>query len=152
VQRRPRLRPSHQFNWLTRTKNGPLRDRTKTDIVHHGDSTFPDWLDKPIIAITRDACLARFSSLSRSAPNRANQAFIVLRALLNFARDKHGANNAPLLNENPVSVLNRAWHPNRARTERTPSDRLGTVWRMLSTQALEDSAAKGAPTAAAIVQ
>jgi integrase len=135
-----------------RTKNGPLRDRTKADIVHHGESSFPDWLDKPIKAITRDACLARFSLLSRTAPTRANQAFIVLRALLNFARDRYRANDAPLLNENPVSVLNRAWHPKNARTERIPSDRVGAVWRMLSTQALEGSAAKGVQTAAAIVQ
>lgn len=96
--------------------------------------------------------MARFSLLSRCAPTRANQACIVLRALLNFARDRYRANDAPLLNENPVSVLNRAWHPKKARTERIPSDRVGAVWRMLLKQSLEGSAAKGVQTAAAIVQ
>lgn len=135
-----------------RTKNGPLRERTKADVAHHGGHSFSDWLDKPITTITRAACLARFALLSKAGPTRANQAFIVLRAVLNFARDRYRANDAPLLSENPVDVLKRAWHPKKARTERIPSDRIGPVWRMLSRQRLEGSAAKGSRAAAAFVQ
>ena len=39
-----------------RTKNGPLRTRTKADISDHGHRSFADWLDKPITAISRDDC------------------------------------------------------------------------------------------------
>ena len=54
------------------TKNGPLRARTKADIVHHGDRSFGDWLHKPIAAITRDACLTRFAALSKIGPTRVS--------------------------------------------------------------------------------
>jgi integrase len=135
-----------------RTKNGPLRARIKADIVHHGNSSFADWLDRPITAITRGACLKRFALLSRSAPTRANQAFVVLRALLNFARDRYRPNDAPLVTENPVNALKGAWHPKKARTDRIPFDRIGAVWLMLSRQAHEGSVAKGMRTAAGLVQ
>lgn len=135
-----------------RTKNGPLRARTRADIVHHGNSSFSDWLDRPLMTITRDACLKRFTSLSRTAPTRANQAFIVLRALLNFAGNRYRTNDAPMIRENPVSALKGAWHPKKARTERIPFDRIGEVWRMLTRRALEGSAAKGVRSAAGLIQ
>jgi integrase len=56
------------------------------------------------------------------------------------------------MDDNPVSVLNRAWHPKTARTERIPNDRVGAVWRMLSRQGLESSVARGMQTAASFVQ
>ena len=58
-----------------RTKNGPLRTRTKADISDHGERSFADWLDKPIAAISRDDCFNRFARLSKNAPTRANQGF-----------------------------------------------------------------------------
>jgi Arm DNA-binding domain len=123
------------------TKSGPPRARTKADIVHHGEHSFADWLDKPITTITRDACLARFVALSKVGPTRANQAFVVLRALLNFARDRYRTNESPVMIDNPVEVLRRCWHPRKARTERIPNDRIGSVWAMLSRQRLEGSCA-----------
>jgi hypothetical protein len=49
---------SAAVQWMHgRTKNGPLRTRTKADISHHGDRSFADWLGKPITSISRDACL-----------------------------------------------------------------------------------------------
>ena len=94
-----------------RTKNGPLRTRTKADISDHGDRSFADWLDKPITAISRDDCFNRLARLSKTAPSRANQGFVILRALLNFARNRYRTNDAPLMVENPVDVLKHSWHP-----------------------------------------
>ena len=135
-----------------RTKNGPLRTRTKADISDHGDRSFADWLDKPITAISRDDCFNRFARLSKTAPSRANQGFIVLRALINFACNRYRTNDAPLMVENPVDVLKHSWHPKNARSERIPNDKVGSVWRMLAKQALEGSEARGMRTAAAYVQ
>jgi integrase len=49
-------------------------------------------------------------------------------------------------------VFTVAWHPKRARTERIPFDRIGAVWRMLTRQVLEGSAAKGVRSAAGLIQ
>lgn len=135
-----------------RTKNGPLRARTKADINYHGDKHFEDWLDKPVRAITRDACAKRFAELSKAGPASANQAFVVLRALLNFARDRYRTNDEPLLPENPVDVLKRTWHPSKARTERIGNDKVGAVWNALEKQRTEGSELRGMQTAAAFVQ
>jgi integrase len=135
-----------------RTRNGPLRTRTKADIADHGKRSFADWLDKPITSISREACFNRFAQLSKTGPTRANQGFIILRALLNFARSRYRTNDALLMAENPVDVLKQSWHPKRARSERIPNAKVGSVWRMLATQALGGSEARGISTAAAYVQ
>lgn len=135
-----------------RTKNGPLRPRTKADIQYHADRHFADWMDKPVRTITRKACAARFADISKTAPATANQAFVILRGLLNFARDRYRTDDEPLLPENPVDVLKRTWHPTKARTERVPNDKMGAVWAALDRQRTEGSVARGLSTAAAFVQ
>ena len=135
-----------------RTKNGPLRERTKADIDYHASKHFTDWLDKPVRHITRKACAERFAKLSVTAPSSANQAFVILRALLNFARDRYRTDDEPLLPENPVDVLKRTWHPTKARTERVPHDKMGAVWLALEHQRTQGSVTRGLGTAAAFVQ
>lgn len=135
-----------------RTKNGPLRERTKADIDYHANKHFSDWLDKPVRNITRKACAERFAKLSETAPASANQAFVILRALLNFARDRYRTDDEPLLPENPVDVLKRTWHPTKARTERVPHDKMGAVWAALELQRAQGSVGRGLSTAAAFVQ
>lgn len=135
-----------------RTKNGPLRQRTKDDIEYHATKSFVAWIDKPVKSITRDAVAKRFAELSEAGPATANQAFVVLRALLNFARDRYRTNDEPLMVENPVDVLKRTWHPSKARTERIPNDKVGMVWNELTTRRTGQSDAQGLCTAAAYVQ
>lgn len=135
-----------------RTKNGPLKPRTKADIHYHADHSFSDWLDKPVRTITRKSCAERFGELSKTGPMTANQAFVILRALLNFARDRYRTDDEPLLPENPVDVLKRTWHPSKARTERVPHDKIGAVWLALEEQRTKGSVARGLSTAAAFVQ
>jgi integrase len=95
--------------------------------------SFSDWADKPITTITRDLCSARFSELSARGPTQANQAFRILRALLNYAREAYRAGDTPILPENPVAVVSgkKMWNPNNAKNGRIPLDRIGSVWNLL---------------------
>lgn len=137
---------------IKRTKHGALKARTQKDIDAHSRKSFADWLDKPIIAITRHACADRFAALSQRGPTTANQAFRYLRSVLNYASNRHWVDDEPLLRHNPVDALKYSWHPTKARSERIPFDRVGAVWRMLSAQARQGSLARGERTAAAFVQ
>jgi integrase len=121
-----------------KTRNGPLKANTIRDINSHVDKAFATWADKPVKAITRRMCEERHAELAshgltgeRPAPVRAAQAFIVLRALLNWAADKYRVNDEPLLRENPVLVLKGQMAPPKARTTKVPAGRVGHVWEAL---------------------
>jgi integrase len=125
-----------------RTKNGPLRPTSKKDIRRCVENTFSDWADKPVVTISRDACIKRFRELSEAAPIQTNQAFRNLRALLNWARESSADSdgNYPILPVNPVSQMFKKsglvkWNPEKARASRIPADKIGAVWLLL-----EDSA------------
>lgn len=135
-----------------RTKNGALKARTQTEINAHSRRSFADWLDRPVISITRDACAQRFTRISKRGPTTANQAFRYLRSILNYTRSRHWVDDEPLLRHNPVDALKYSWHPTKARSERIPFDRIGDVWHMLAKQAQQGSVARGERTAAAFVQ
>jgi integrase len=121
-----------------RTKNGPLRPTSKEDIRRCVEGTFSDWADKPVVTITRDACIKKFRELSKSAPIQTNQSFRNLRALLNWAREKNATADGtyPILPVNPVSQMFKKgdlvqWNPEKARASRVPKDKIGSVWVML---------------------
>lgn len=121
-----------------KTKHGPLKPKSISDIRRHVNKSFAEWAEKPIQNITRDACEQRFDHLSkhglegkRPAPVQAVQAFTILRALLNWAMEKHRVNGKPIIDENPVGVLKNMLHPPKARTGRVPLEKLGAVWNML---------------------
>ncbi len=79
---------------------------------------FPDWLDKPVVAISKDMVEARCIELRnwkgpRSKPDGAkalaHQAMRVLRSLLNFAAAKYErADGTSIIPENPVKRLSQA--------------------------------------------
>lgn len=56
-----------------RTKHGPLRPSSKSDIEKCVTKQFGDWADKAVANITREACVKRFRELSATAPITANQ-------------------------------------------------------------------------------
>lgn len=121
-----------------KTKNGPLKAKTKADIERHVAKSFAAWADKPVKDITRDDCERRYRELStggltgkRAAPAQATQAFVILRALLNWAQEKFRANGKPIIDENPVRVLKGTLHPAKVRTGRVPIDRVGAAWAAL---------------------
>ena len=134
-------------------KGGELTPRTKADIKRHIETSFADWADKPVAAITRDLCSSRFSELSVKGPTQANQAFRILRALLNYAREAYRADGVAILPENPVAVLSgkRMWNPNNARNGRIPLDKVGAVWNLLQQKRSADATLSSSKTGADIV-
>ncbi|MDA3898371.1 MAG: integrase family protein [Desulfobacteraceae bacterium] len=110
-----------------------LKPSSIFDIRKHVDGSFSDWKKKPASSITRDKVLSRFRKLSKKSPAQANQAFRILRALLNYARATYRADSEPVFPENPVSVLSDAkmWNDIRPRTGRIPIDRIGYAWNAI---------------------
>ena len=134
-------------------KGGELTPRTKADITRHIRVSFADWADKPITSITRDLCSARFSELSARGPTQANQAFRILRALLNYAREAYRAGDVPILLENPVAVVSgkKMWNPNNAKNGRIPLERIGSVWNLLQHKRNSEAILPASKTGADIV-
>lgn len=97
----------------------PIREHTQRNYYFAINRHFNDWLDKPITSITKDMVEQRHHDLTVS-PNRlgtsghgrANNALKKLSALINFASDRFGTEEEPLIRTNPVSRLsrNRSWH------------------------------------------
>lgn len=121
-----------------KTKNGPLKPKSVADIERHVTKSFEAWKDMPVKDISRDMCEQRYKALStgglhgkRPAPAQAVQAFVILRALLNWAQEKYRANGKPIIEENPVRVLKGTLHPAKVRTGRVPVDRVGASWLAL---------------------
>jgi hypothetical protein len=96
-----------------------IREATKRNYHYAINRHFHDWLDLPIASITKDMVEQRHHELTVS-PNRlgtsghgrANNALKKLSALINFAEDRFGTEDAPLIKVNPVTRLsrNRSWH------------------------------------------
>jgi integrase len=109
------------------TKGGALTAKTKRDIERHVKANFGDWADKPIANITGEMCRDRFEQISRRSASQANQAFRILRALLNFSIDEK--NPRP----NPAAVLSKKklWNANKTKSGYIPLERIGYVWNML---------------------
>jgi integrase len=97
----------------------PIRKDTQLHYHYTINRHFNDWLDLPITSITKDMVEQRHHELTVS-PNRlgtsghgrANSALKKLSALINFAADRFGTEDQPLIKSNPVSRLsrNRSWH------------------------------------------
>jgi integrase len=118
-----------------------LKPNSKADIEKHLKTSFADWADRPVASITRDAVLTKFRTASQRSPSQANQSFVILRALLNYARAAYRApDGTATLPENPVAVLSEAklWNKEKARTTRVPIARVGVTWHRL--RALLDTA------------
>lgn len=110
-----------------------LKASSKADINKHVDRNFATWRDKPVIEITRDRVAVKFRELSDRGPAQANQAFRILRALLNYARAAFRPEGKPLLVENPVDILSqtKVWNRVRPRSGRIPTDKIGEAWNLL---------------------
>lgn len=138
-----------------------LKPSSRADIEKHVTKSFKAWADEPVVRITRDMCDQRFRELSdgglhgkRPAPQQANQAFVILRALLTYARGKYRApDGTPILPENPVTVLSetKRWHRSQPRTGRIPDDKIGAVWALLHGTFASDAHTAAARTGAAVV-
>lgn len=116
-------------------KKRDLKESSRADIEKHLSKSFADWADRPATQITRDKVAKRFTELSERSKAQANQAFRILRAILNYARGAHRHNDKPLMVENPVAVLSdtKVWNKVRARSGRIPTNKIGAAWNALQT-------------------
>lgn len=110
-----------------------LKPRTVSDIRKHLDGLFKDWKGQLIVEITRQKVLDRFRKKSAESKAQANQAFRILRALLNYARATYRPDDVPVLPENPCQILSDAkmWHSLQAKSRRIPTDQVGRAWNRI---------------------
>lgn len=90
-----------------------LKPLTVKDIHRAVNETFPDWLNKPLLAITRDMVAKRHTQAGSRSEARANLAMRYLRAIFNFAAGEYtDAKGNPIITDNPVKRLSqtRAWY------------------------------------------
>jgi integrase len=91
-----------------------------------------DWLNLPIVAITRDMVEQRHISLRRPTKQgttgeaQANTVMRMLGTLLNFAAANYEIDGKPIILVNPVKRLsnNRRWYPHRRRQTVIPDHKL----------------------------
>lgn len=116
-----------------------LKETSKADIEKHINKSFSDWANRPAVEINRDKVAKRFTELTDKSPAQANQAFRILRALLNFARGAYHHDGHSIIIENPVSVLKdtKVWNTVGARSGRIPTNKIGAAWNAL--QSLRDA-------------
>lgn len=104
-------------DYLTARKN--LKPYTIYQYERILDVAFEDWLNKPLLSITKDMIAKRHTELgTKRGEHYANGAMRVLRALFNFADGQYeGPQGRSLVPENPVKRLSqtRAWYPNKRR-------------------------------------
>ena len=97
--------------------------------------SFKAWADQPVGGITRTKVQAHYRKMAERSPAQANQAFRILRALLNYSRAAYrAADDSPILSvENPVSVLSDAglWANVDPKRRRVPPERIGAAWALL---------------------
>lgn len=118
---------------------GKLKDSSADVIERHVTTTFEAWLSKPIAGITEDDVRKQYREMltkglrgKAGAPGQANQAFAVLRAIINFAiRRYKRSDGSPVIAYNPVLALKDDWIQLKARTSRVPDTRVGAVWNAL---------------------
>jgi len=119
-----------------------LKPTSVADINRHADRSFETWRDRPVTEITREQVAVRFREMSECSRSQANQAFRILRALLNYARAAYRPGNEPILRENPVDILSqtKVWHRVNPKARRIPLDKIGVAWNLL--QSLRDDPAQ----------
>ncbi|MBZ0186879.1 MAG: tyrosine-type recombinase/integrase, partial [Candidatus Obscuribacterales bacterium] len=91
-----------------------------------------DWLDLPVIAITREMVEQRHIELRRptrqgsSGEAQANTVMHLLGTLLNFAAAHYEVDGKPIILANPVKRLsnNRRWYPERRRQTILPDHKM----------------------------
>ena len=110
-----------------------LKETSRADIRKHLEGSFSDWKDKPIVSITREKVLTRFSELSDRSHAQANQAFRNLRALINYAIGAYQSEGVSIISENPVKAISdlKIWNHVEPRSGRIPTEKIGAAWNAL---------------------
>ena len=98
-----------------------------------------DWLEKPIISITKDMIQERHKQIGSgtakgtSGKATANNTMRVLRSVINFANEHYGHEDQPLFKINPVSRLSRdrQWHIVHPRRRLVPDNKLAAWYQAI---------------------
>jgi integrase len=104
-----------------RTREGKVKPKTLSEYTRMFGTYFHDWMDRPVVGISRDMVQRRHAKVTAEhGPGAANHSMRALRAVLNFVRDRYEtAGGQSILPDNPVRRLTavRAW--NRVERRRT---------------------------------
>jgi len=91
-----------------------LKSSSITDYQKGLKQVIPDWLDKPILNITKDMIAKRHAHHGETiSKSRSNLSMRVLRALFNFAMHQYETDNGnSIIQTNPVNFLShaRSWY------------------------------------------
>lgn len=123
---------------------GKLKPRSIAAIERVVTTVFKEWEHKPIVQITDEMCRDRYKEMAEKglhgkrkggSPGQANQAFDILRALLNYAaRQYKGADRKSLIQKNPVvDILVDHKVTLEPRNDRyIPMEKVGEAWHALT--------------------
>ncbi len=124
-----------------------LKPKTLYDYGRILAVAFPDWLNRPLFAITKDMVAARHRKLGEhNGEYYANGAMRVLRALFNFASARYeDPEGRPLIPDNPVRRLSqtRAWYRQRRRDTIIKTHELPAWFKAVRALADEDPEGQG---------
>ena len=82
-----------------------LKPTTKRDYKTCAELYFKEWLNKPMLEITRDMVEQKHADLSKTSNARANLAMRFLRALFNFSAEYRDGKGRVIIADNPVKRL-----------------------------------------------
>jgi integrase len=99
--------------WSDYKRTGRLKDNTAKGYWKALNRCIPDWLDLPVMQISKNDVEERHRKLSEKAPYFADQVMRIVKALFTFAIHKYELDWT-----NPTQRLSdiRAWHRKRRRT------------------------------------
>lgn len=82
-----------------------LKPTTQRDYKTCAEVYFKEWLNKPMLEITRDMVEQKHADLSKTSEARANLAMRFLRALFNFSAEYRDGKGRVIIADNPVKRL-----------------------------------------------
>lgn len=112
-----------------------LKPTTKRDYRKCVDSYFNDWLNKPMVGITRDLVEQRHQKLSEKSEAQANLAMRFLRALFNFSSEYRDGKGRVIITDNPVRRLSakKIWNKIEKRNNYVAPHQLKKWWEAVWT-------------------
>lgn len=117
------------FDDYMQNRNDKLSANTKSNYKTVMKKHLYDWLDTPMLEISRDMVERKHTNISEYSKTAANKTMRVLRALFNYANGKYeDEEGRGLFPDNPVSRLThvRAWNRETRRNNRIRNTELHT--------------------------
>lgn len=122
---------------------GMLKENTRNEMDRHINTAFAKWLHRPIASITAVDVRKRYEELAtggvtgkRPAPGGAASSLIILRTLINWAKDEYQTKDGtPIIEKNPVAVIKKelANQASKVRTRHIDRRDVGNFWHMVTT-------------------